>query len=93
MEEIGQRPQQIGNIGLKPGVDQRLGERVEQGGNRGFKRGSLGQRARIGLVVVQMMAIELKLLEHLGGRAGLRGLDGRGKRERVACHGKVSGKG
>jgi hypothetical protein len=39
-----------------------------------------------------MMAIELKLFEHLRGRAGLRGLGGgSGKSVSVACHGDVSG--
>ena len=74
VKQIGQRPQQIGKIGLKARVDQRLGERLEQGGDGGFQRGSLGQRARIGLVVVKVMAIELKLIEHLGGRGGVRRL-------------------
>ncbi len=93
MEQVGQRPQQIRNIGLKASVDERLGQGLEQGGNGRFQRGNLRQRTRIGLVVVQVMAMQLQLIEHLGGRAGLGKLRiERGGRLRVACHGKVSGK-
>jgi hypothetical protein len=94
VKEIGQRPEQVGNIRFEARVHERLGESLEQRGNRGLKRGSFGQRARIGLVVVQVMAMELQLLEHLGGRASLSKLGvGSGGSVSVACHGKVSGKG
>ena len=59
VEQIGQRPQEIGNIRFKTGIDKRLGQTFEQRGNGGFQCGSLGERTRIGLVVVKVMAMEL----------------------------------
>jgi hypothetical protein len=55
---------------------QRIGEGLERGDNGGVKRGSLGQRTRIGLVIVEVMAIGPQLVEHLGGCGSLAGLGG-----------------
>ena len=40
VEEVGQRPREIGNIGLEACVDQRFGQGLEQGGDGGFQRRS-----------------------------------------------------
>ena len=67
VEEIGERPQQIGDVGFEAGVAEGPGEDVEQVGHRAFEEAAFGQGARIGLVLVRMMAEELEFLDDAGG--------------------------
>ena len=61
MEEIDRGPEQVLEIGLKPGVGQRGDKSIEDVGQSCLDGAVLGQRARIGLVLARAVAEERKL--------------------------------
>ena len=68
VEQVDDRPEQIGQVGLKPGVGKRRDQRIENVGERALQPSRIGQRARVRLVLEGTMAIELQFVEEVGGR-------------------------
>ena len=67
MEDVGERPQQVIEIVLEPGVRQDGGEVINDGGESGTDGFGFGQRARIGFVPAGPVAIEGQFVEQMRG--------------------------
>jgi hypothetical protein len=70
VKEVDERPQQIGEIVLEAGAGQHGGEAFDHGVELGLDGAGLGQRARIGLVLAEAMAVKGEFVEQVRGRRG-----------------------
>ena len=60
VEQIDQGPEQVGQVGLEPGVGEGGGEGVEHVGERAFQGPCFRQRARVGVVGARVVAVQLQ---------------------------------
>ena len=58
MEQVGERPQHVGEIRLERGVVERLDERGVDAGQHRVELGGFGERARVGLALLGLIAVE-----------------------------------
>ena len=85
VEHVHDRPQQCVQVRFQSRVGQRRDQRIEHIGEGALQLRGLGQRTRIGLIVVGAMGIERELFEkmrgggHMLGNAGIVG-------EAFECH-------
>jgi hypothetical protein len=63
VEEVGERPEQVGGVGFEAGVSEGSGEDIEQVGHGAFEKGAFGEGAGIGFVVAGMIPKELKFFD------------------------------
>ncbi len=68
VEQVDRRPEQIVEIRFQPRIGKRADQRIEDVGDGASDAVALGQRARIGFVLEWSEAVELQLVEDLGGR-------------------------
>ena len=70
VEQVDERPQQIGEIVLEARAGQHGAEGLDHGVELAADGVGLGQGARIGLVLAGAMAVERELVEQMRGRRG-----------------------
>jgi hypothetical protein len=70
VEEIDERPQEIGEIVLEPRAGQHRAEGLDHGAELAADGVGLGQWPRIGLVLAGAMAVKRKLVEQIRGSRG-----------------------
>ena len=76
MEEVDGRPEQVLKIGFEPGIAERRDEGVEDVGEGTASSLFIGQRSRIGFVLMRTVAVELKLVDDsVRGRSGVQWLN------------------
>ena len=68
VEEIGQMPEQLVEVGLEAGVAERAGKDVEEVRDRAGDKVRVGKRAGIGLIAGWLIAVEFEVLDHASGR-------------------------
>ena len=82
VEEVDERPEQVVEVGFEPGVAEHAGEGVEDVGEAGPDHLVVGQRPRIGLVLMRTVAVQLQFEDDaVGRRGGVVGLVARRRRE------------
>jgi hypothetical protein len=67
MEQVDERPQQVGEIVLEPRPGQQFAQRLDGGAEMSPCNFGLGKRPRIGLVLAEAMAVERELVEEMRG--------------------------
>ena len=70
MEQVDERPQEIGEIVLEPRAGQHRAEGLDHGAELALDSFGFGQWARIGFVRAGAMAVKGKLVEKMRGRGG-----------------------
>ena len=70
VKEVDERPEKIGEIVLEAGAGQHGAEALDHGVELGLDGAGLGQRAGIGLVLAEAMAVKGKFVEQMRGRRG-----------------------
>src|SRR5690242_4561069 len=71
LEDVDDVPREVFEVGLDAGVDEACHHRVEDVGDRAFHHAGFGKRTAVGFVLVGTVAVELHLLEDVGGGTGL----------------------
>jgi len=70
VEEVHERPEQVGQVILEPGAAEQIGEGVEGAGDRAFGDVQLGQGPRVGVVLEGPAAIERQFVKRVNGGGG-----------------------
>ena len=89
MEQVDDRPQQIGEVVLEAGIGQHRAERIEYRTKLGLGDIRVGQRPRIAFLLAGLVAVERELIEQMRGRGCRVMLVGRGlagKQDGVGAH-------
>ena len=80
VEEIGEGPEQVVEVGFEPGVAEHAGEGLEDPGKAGADHRLVGQRPRVRLVLMRTVAVHLQFEDDAVGRRG--GVDRARRRRR-----------
>jgi hypothetical protein len=70
VEDVGEGPEQVVEIGFEPGVAEHAGEGLDDPGEAGPDHLVVGQRAGIGLVLMRTVAVHLQFEDDAVGRRG-----------------------
>ena len=68
VEEVGQMPEQVVEVGLEARVAERAGKDVEQVRDGAGDKVRFGKRAGIGLIAGGLVAVEFEVVDHASGR-------------------------
>src|SRR5208337_3029976 len=67
VEEIGEAPEKIGEVGFEAGVLESPGKDVEQVRDGAFEPAGVRQRTRVGFACGWLVAVKLQILDNAGG--------------------------
>ena len=70
MEDVGEGPEQVVEVGLEPGVAEHAGEGLDDPGEAGPDDLVVGQRPGIWLVLMRAVAVHLQFQDDTVGRRG-----------------------